>query len=77
LHKAVIENEPPKDKDQQQVAGIHTHVLDETPEDTDVFHVLSHKPAVPEMILTKQFIFQVETDGAIKYVGKADEVLKK
>jgi hypothetical protein len=77
LHKSVIENEPPKDKDQQQVGGIHTHVLDEIPEDTDVFHVLSRKPAVPEMILTKRFVFQVDPDGAIKYVGKVEEVLKK
>lgn len=77
LHRSVIENEPPKDKDQQQVAGIHTHVLDESPEDTDVFHVLSRKPSVPEMILTKQFVFQVDADGAIKYVGKAEEFLKK
>ena len=68
--RSVIENDPPKDKDQQQVAGIHTHVLDETPEDTDVFHVLSRKPAVPEMILTKQFVFQVDPDGAIKFVGE-------
>ncbi len=77
LHRSVIEIEPPKDKDQQQVAGIHTHVLDEIPEDTDVFHVLSRKPAVPEMILTKQYVFQVDRDGTIKYVGKAEEVLKK
>ena len=35
LHKSVIELEPPKDQDNQQVAGIHTHVLSETPEDTD------------------------------------------
>lgn len=77
LHRAVIENEPPKDKDQQQVAGIHTHVLDETPEDTDVFHVLSRKPAVPELIRTEHFVFMVEPGGGIKYLGKADEVFKK
>jgi hypothetical protein len=77
LHKSVIENQPPKDKDQRKVAGVHTHVLDETPEDTDVFHVLSRKLAVPEMILTKQFVFQVDPDGTIKYLGKAKEVLKK
>jgi hypothetical protein len=76
LHKSVIENEP-KDKDQQQVAGIHTHVLDETPEDTDIFHVLSRKPAVPELIRIEHFVFVVEADGGIKYMGKAAEVLKK
>jgi hypothetical protein len=77
LHKSVIEVEPPKDKDNQQVAGIHTHVLDDTPEDTDVFHVLTRKPAVPEMIMTKQFVFQVNPDGSIKYVGKSEDMLKE
>jgi hypothetical protein len=78
LHKSIIELEPPKDKDNQQVAGgIHTHVLDDTPEDTDVFHVLTRKPAVPEMVITKQFVFEVDPDGSIKYVGKSDDVLKK
>ncbi len=78
LHKSVIEVEPPRDKDNQQVAGgVHTHVLDDVPEDTDVFHVLSRKPSVPEMILTKQFVFQVEPDGSIKYVGKSEDVLEK
>jgi hypothetical protein len=77
LHKLVIELEPPKDNNNQQVAGMHTHVLDDTPEDTDVFHVLTRKPSVPEMIMTKQFVFQVDQDGSIKYVGQSDDVLKK
>ena len=77
LHKSVIEVEPPKDNDNQQVAGIHTHVLDDTPEDTDVFHVLTRKPAVPEMVMTKQFVFQVDPDGSVKYVGKSEDVLNK
>ena len=77
LHKSVIEVEPPKDKNNQQVGGIHTHVLDDTPEDTDVFHVLTRKPAVPEMVITKQFVFQVDPDGSVKYVGKSEDVLKK
>jgi hypothetical protein len=77
LHKSVIEVEPPKDNKNQQVAGMHTHVLDDTPEDTDVFHVLTRMPTVPEMILTKQFVFQVDPDGHVKYVGKSEDVLKK
>jgi hypothetical protein len=77
LHRSVIENEPPKDGAQKQVAGIHTHVLAETPEDTDVFHVLARKPAVPELIRTEHFVFVVEPDGEAKYVGKAEDVSKK
>ncbi len=76
LHRSVIENEPPEDGDQKQVAGVHTHVLAETPEDTDVFHVLTRKPGVPEMIVTKRFVFQVDPDGSIKFLGKAEDVLK-
>jgi hypothetical protein len=77
LHKSIIEVEPHKDQANEQVAGIHTHVLDDIPEDTDVFHVLTRKPSVPEMILTKQFVFQVDPDGSIKYVGKSEDLLKK
>ncbi len=77
LHKSVIELERPKDRNQQQVAGMHTHVLDDTPEDTDVFHVLARKPSIPEMVITKQFVFQVDPDGSVKYVGKPEDVLKK
>jgi hypothetical protein len=78
LHKSVIEYGPQKeDEGKRQVAGVHTHVLDDIPEDTDVFFVLTRKPSVPEMVLTKQFVFQVDPDGGIKYVGKAKEVLKK
>jgi hypothetical protein len=77
LHKSVIEVEPPKDNVKQQVAGVHTHVLDDVPEDTDVFHVLTRKPPVPEMVLTKQFVFQVDPDGDIQFIGKSEDVLKK
>jgi hypothetical protein len=31
----------------------------------------------PELIATEQFVFAVEPDGEIKYVGTAKEVLKK
>jgi hypothetical protein len=77
LHKSVIEAEPPKDEVNEQAARMHTHVLDDTPEDTDVFHVLTRKPYVPEMILTKQFVFQVDPDGSIKYLGRSEDVFEK
>jgi hypothetical protein len=76
LHKSVIENEPPKDKDQKQVAGVHTHVLAETPEDTDVFHVLTRKPAIPELINSEHYVFMIESDGEAKYLGTGLDALK-
>ena len=77
MHKAVIENEPPKQEGNQQVAGIHTHVLSDSPEDTDVFYVLTRKPNVPELISTERFLFAVEKDGSIELQRKAEEVFKK
>lgn len=77
LHKSVIEVELPKDESKKQVAGVHTHVLAETPEDTDVFHVLTRKLAVPELIRTEQFVFVIKPDGEAKYLKKAEDVSKK
>jgi hypothetical protein len=77
LHKSVIEVEPPKDDTNKQVAGIHTHVLDDIPEDTDVFHVLTRNPSVPEMVLTNHFVFEVAPDGSIKYFGWSKDVPNK
>lgn len=45
--------------------------------DTEVFHVLSRKPAVPELIATAQYVFQVDVDGEIKYLGKTDKLFEK
>jgi hypothetical protein len=68
----------PKAKDGTTLAmSIHTHVLDDTIEDTDVFHVLTRKPAVPELVTTPQFVFQVGPEGGITYLGTAEEVFKK
>jgi len=78
LHKAIIEKEAPEaNKDNKLVSGMHTHVLDDVPQDTDVFHVLTRKPAVPEIIRTERFLFMVDADGGIRFLGRADEVLKK
>ena len=78
LHNAIIEKEMPREDAANKVAmGYHIHVLDDLPEDTDVFHVLSRKPAVPEIIATEHFVFQVDASGDVNYLGKAEELLKK
>jgi hypothetical protein len=42
LHRTILENTPSSDI--KPVAGYHTHVLTDEPEDTDVFHVLRQSP---------------------------------
>ena len=48
--------------------SFHTHVLSNTPEDSDVFYVLSRKPLVPEYvgIAADKKIYVIETDGNIR-----------
>ena len=45
MHKTIIETAPKPGK--TSVAGFHTHVLSDVPEDTDVFHVLTQDPPLP------------------------------
>jgi hypothetical protein len=73
LHKAIIEFETSANTQ----AGFHVAVLDDVPEDTDVFHVLSRKPSVPHLIATRKYVYQVEVDGSIRYLGEAEKILGK
>ena len=78
LHKSVIENLfPGPGPDNQLAAGIHTHILDDIPEDTDVFHVLQRKPTIPELVVTKEFVFAIEANGSIKFAGTAKDFAEK
>jgi hypothetical protein len=72
LHKSIIEFESAKD----QVAGYQTAVLDDIPEDTDVFLVLTRKPSVPQFIMTSQYVYHIEIDGTVRYLMTA-EAFKK
>jgi len=65
MHKSILETGAANDKGKKLVAGFHTHVLSDLPEDTDVFHVLTQDPRVPEMVGTPHFFFKILVDGAI------------
>lgn len=64
MHKTILENPPAAGK--KIAAGYHSHVLSDLPEDTDVFHVLTQDPPVPEMVVTAHFMYEVMTDGTIR-----------
>jgi hypothetical protein len=72
LHKAILEFQGSK----EMQAGFHTAVLDDIPEDTDVFYVLSRKPSVPEYIGTQKYVYRVESDGTINYLMTTEEFQK-
>jgi hypothetical protein len=68
MHKTIIETVPQAGK--KMVAGFHTHVLSDLPEDTDVFHVLTQDPPVAEFVGTAHFTYQVKTDGTMQIEEK-------
>ena len=75
LHKSVIEFRTPPAA-QGVEAGFHTAVLDDAPEDTDVFHVLARKPSVPEWVGTQKYVYRIEPDGTIIYLMTMEAFLK-
>ena len=76
LHKSIIEYPSPKPGETTE-AGYHTAVLDELPEDTDVFLVLSRKPSTPEWIATRTYIYRIDPDGKINYIMPAEKFFKQ
>ncbi|HEX4996972.1 MAG TPA: hypothetical protein VFY29_02035 [Terriglobia bacterium] len=50
-----------------------TAVLDNIPEDTDVFHVLARQPAVPELLITPKYVYLISQDGDVNYLMTADK----
>ena len=68
MHKTILDIDygPSVDKGKKTVSAFHTHVLSNVPEDSDVFHVLTRKPSIPEYIGTMDNkIWVIQTDGTI------------
>ena len=64
MHKSIIEFRESQNG-HAPAAGIHSHVLTDVPEDSDVAYVLSRRPSIPEFIKTRDHLFLVEVDGTI------------
>lgn len=68
LHKTILDME--FDPAKHAVAGVHSHVLSDVPEDTDVLYVLTRRPLMPEYIGAGKHVFVVNTDGSIRVEKK-------
>jgi hypothetical protein len=66
LHKSILEFE----SNAKAVGGMHSHVLSDVPEDTDVLYVLNRKPSMPEYIGTAKGVYAVNADGSISIVKR-------
>jgi len=70
MHKGLIVNRGGVPPGATVVAGNHSHVLSDVPEDSDVFYVLTRKPPMSEFVGTQTAIYEVKADGAIRVVEK-------
>ena len=82
LHKSIIEYEDfTKSKKAKEgwktQMGVHNHILDDVPEDTDVFLAMTRKPLVPEMIITWEYTYVANPDGTIEYKGESAKLFGK
>lgn len=66
LHKSIIEFTAPEGI--KVASGYHTAVLDDAPEDTDVFHVLARSPSIDEWVVTNKYLYMITKDGTAKYL---------
>lgn len=44
-------------------------VSGEAPEDTDVFHVIQRRPALPELVRAEHFQYRIDVDGSVRLLG--------
>ncbi len=68
MHQAVLDFDTHNPNVAKIAAGYHVHVLSEVPEDSDVFFVLSRRPAVPEYLgANGKMLFVIQADGSIAH----------
>jgi hypothetical protein len=56
-------------------AGSHKTTLRDEPEDSDIYHVLTRRPQVPEVIETRHFRYEVGVDGSIRLLQGRETVV--
>ena len=67
MHTSIIEKKESAPEGSTLAGGYHTHVLNNDIEDSDVFHVLTRTPSIPEIVGTPdKHVYEIETDGTIK-----------
>jgi len=66
MHKTIVEKKESVQPGQTLAGGYHTHALSNDVEDSDVFHVLTRNPSVPEIVGTPdKHVYEIHTDGSI------------
>lgn len=56
--------------------GVHSHVLSDLPEDSDVFYAMTVNASLGDWIATKDFVYSISPEGSLRFVGKNEEVAR-
>ena len=48
---------------------LHSHGTGDLPTETDITTVLEHPTLAPHLVLTPRYMFRIESDGSITYIG--------
>jgi hypothetical protein len=67
MHKGMVAFDRAAHSDAARLtAGRHKTSLRDEPEDSDIYHVLTRRPQIPEMVETRHFRYEIGVDGSIK-----------
>lgn len=69
MHKTIIDYGPVSSSE-KAAAGYHTNVLGDVPEDTDVFLVLTRQPQMPEIVITRHYMYTISVNGKITVANR-------
>ncbi|MHB8433220.1 MAG: hypothetical protein ACYC8W_06385 [Candidatus Tyrphobacter sp.] len=70
MHDGIIDEESASlPNGAHMAAGFHTVVVDDVPQDTDVFHVLLREPRVPDYVSAQGHMYKIDTNGSIEDLG--------
>ncbi|HEX6049321.1 MAG TPA: hypothetical protein VFZ21_08630 [Gemmatimonadaceae bacterium] len=67
LHETIAEYTP---RTARSGGEVEQEVLSDTPEDTDVFHVVQRRPALPELMTAGRYRYRIDVDGSIRLIGR-------
>lgn len=77
MHNAILEVRVEQKRDSSELEAVmHTALLDDRPEDSDVFHVITRRPRVRELIVSRSYYFSIDTLGRIMAYNR-DTTIKR
>ena len=56
--------------------GVHSHVLSDLPEDSDVFYTMAVKASEGDWIVAKAYVYTIGPDGLVRLLGRNEDVVK-